>query len=119
MAEPPPGAGLPYRVDGRHRLQGKGKLQGDQQDRLRGRRPAQGREKGSTRPMAGQERVLRLLDVRPYRHEGPWHRGHPDHRNGQSERFYGHYQERVPRVQDPGMRGASDQERLQVCGVEG
>ena len=119
MAEPPSGTGLSDRMDGRHRLQGQGILQGDQQDRVRGRGPAQGRKEGSAGPMAGQERVGGLLDVGAHRHEGPRHRGHPDHRHRQPERVHGHHQKRLPRVQDPDMRGAPDTQCLPLCGMEG
>ena len=119
MAEPTLGAGLPDRMDGRYRLQGQGILQGDQQDRPRGRRLAQGREKGSIGAVAGQERIGRFLDVCPYRHEGPWHRGHPDHGHRQPERLYRYHQERLPRIQDPDMRGAPDPQRMPLRGLEG
>ena len=119
MAEPPSGTGLSDRMDGRHRLQGQGILQGDQQDRVRGRGPAQGREKGGARPLAGQERIGGLLDVGAHRYQGPWHRGHPDHRHRQPERIYRYHQERLPRVQNPDMRGAPDTQCLPLRGMEG
>ena len=119
MAEPPLGTRLSDRLDGRYRIQGARELQGHQQDRLCGRRPAQGREERSARPLARQERILRLLDVRAHRYEGPWHRGHPYHGHRQPERFYRYHQERVPRVPDTDMRGTPDPQRLQVRGMEG
>ena len=106
-------------MDGRYRLQGQGILQGDQQDRVRGRGPAQGREKGSARPLAGQERIGGLLDVGAHRYQGPWHRGHPDHRHRQPERVHRYHQERLPRVQNPDMRGAPDTQCLPLRGMEG
>ena len=112
MAEPSFGTGLPDRMDGRHRIQGAREFQGHQQDRLRGRRASQGREKGGARPLARQERILRLLDVRTHRYQGPWHGGHPDHRHRQPERVHRYHQERVPRIEDPDMRGTSDTQRL-------
>ncbi len=119
MAEPPLGAGLPDRMDGRYRLQGQGILQGHQQDRVRGRRLAQGRQKGGVGPMARQERIGRLLDVGAHRYEGTRHRGHPDHGHRQPERLHRYHQERLPRVQDPDLCGAPDPQRLSLRGLEG
>ena len=112
MAEQTIGTGLSDRMDGRHRIQGARELQGHQQDRLHRGRPSQGREERGARPLVGQERILRLLDVRAYRYQGPWHRGHPDHRDRQPERFHRYHQERFSRVQDPDMRRTPDKERL-------
>ena len=119
MAEPSLGTGLPDRMDGRHRIQGARELQGHQQDRLRGRGPAQGRKEGSARPLAGQERIGGLLDVGAHRYQGPWHRGHPDNRHRQPERLYRYHQKRIPRIEDPDMCGAPDTQCLPLRGMEG
>ena len=119
MAEPSPRTGLSYRMDGRHRLQGTRELKGHQQDRLRGLRATQGRQEGGVGPLAGQERIIGLLDVRAYRYQGAWHGGHPDNRHRQPERVHGYHQKRVPRIKDPDMRGAPDTQCMQICGMEG
>lgn len=70
MAEPALGTGLPYRLDGRHLLQGAHELQGDQRDPICCVGLRRDRKKESARPLARQERIDRFLDVRHYRYEG-------------------------------------------------
>ena len=69
--------------------------------------------------MVGQERIVGLLDVRTHRYQGPWHGRHTDHRYRQPERLHRYHQERVPRIQDPDMRGTPDTQCVPLRGMEG
>ena len=69
--------------------------------------------------MARQERILRLLDVRAHRYQGPRHGGHPDHGHRQPERLYRYHPQRLPGIEDPDMRGTPDTQRLPLRGLEG